>query len=212
MKPLKLALGILLILSFCLPAALSAADTKGTLTCVGLYSETSDGNISYRVGKADWVVIKVGDVIPAAAQVRINVDRDWIELIATSNPNKVFDLSGPDTGELVLKVADILKGKSRTVAFPKKGTATDPAFKDKLVVSQVWGRQVYRANADTPDKDIQYGDVLDIKGKVRIIGINNTLNLTFPNGAVTTIVGPLNFEVQKVFAGSNLYKYLNVAK
>jgi hypothetical protein len=212
MKPLKPALGILMILAFFLPTALSAADTKGSLTCVGLYSETSDGSISYRLGKADWVVVKIGDVIPAAAELRINVDRDWIELIATGSPNKVYDLSGPDSGELVLKTFDILKGKSRTVAFPKKGTATDPAFKDKLVVSQVWGRQVYRANADTPDKDIQYGDVLDIKGKVRIIGINNTLSLMFPNGAVTTIVGPLNFEIQKVFAGSNLYKYLNVTK
>ena len=81
MKSMKLTLGILLVLSLFLPAALTAADTKGTLTCVALYSETSDGNVSYRVAKGDWVVIKVGDVVPAAAEVRINVDRDWIELI-----------------------------------------------------------------------------------------------------------------------------------
>jgi hypothetical protein len=175
-------------------------------------SETGEGFISYRVGKADWVVIKLGDVIPAAAEVRINVDRDWIELIPTANPNQVFDLEGTDKGEVVVKVSDILKGKSRKVSFPKKSDKTDPAFKDKLVVSQIMGRQIYRASPDTSDKDIQYGDVLDIKGKVRIIGINNTLNLTFPNGAVTIVIGPLNFEVQKVFSGSNLYKYLNTGK
>ena len=215
MKSLKPALWILLILSATVPQGLAAADAKagaGTLTCVGLMSETGEGNISYRVGKADWVAIKLGDVIPAAAEIRINVDRDWIELIPSANPNLVFDLEGTDKGELVAKVSDVLKGKSRKVSFPKKSDKTDPAFKDKLVVAQVMGRQVYRASPDTSDKDIQYGDVLDIKGKVRIIGINNTLNLMFPNGAVTTVIGPLNFEVQKVFAGSNLYKYLNTGK
>lgn len=209
MKTKRLTAGILLLLSILLPAAV-AADTKGTLTCVALYSETSDGNVSYRVAKGDWVVIKVGDVIPAGAEVRINVDRDWIELIPTANPNAVYDLEGSDKGDVVLKVADILKGKARTVSFPKKGT-DDPAFKNKLVVRRLMGRQVF-INADGDEKDIQYGDTLDIKGKVRIIGINNTLVVDFPNGAETTIVGPLTFDVQKVFTGSNLYKYLNVSK
>jgi membrane glycosyltransferase len=98
------------------------------------------------------------------------------------------------------------------VAFPKKSDKTDPAFKDKLVVAQLIGRQIYSANPNADDKDLQYGDVLDIKGNVRIIGINNTLVLMFPNGAVTTVVGPLKFDVEKVFKGQNLYKYLNVAK
>jgi len=191
-----------------------AADKKvDSLTCVGLFSETGEGFVSYQVaGKGEWIVIKVGDVIPANATIRINVERDWIELTPTRNPNVVFDLVGSDKGDVVLKVTDILKGKSRTVSFPVKSDKTDPKFKDKLVVKQLIGRQIYVANANADEKDIQYGDVLDIKGKVRIIGINNTLVLMFPNGAVTTIVGPLNFELQKVFTGQNLYKYLNVAK
>jgi hypothetical protein len=189
-----------------------AADAKVvSLTCVGLMSETGDGNISWRTGKADWTVVKLGDVIPLAAELKISVDRDWIELTPTNDPTKVYDLEGTEK-ELIIKATDILKGKVRTVAFPKKSDTTDPAFKDKMVVSQVMGRQIYRASPSTSDKDIQYGDVLDVKGKVRIIGINNTLNLMFPNGAVTTVIGPLNFEVQKVMSGSNLYKYLNVGK
>ena len=36
----------------------------GTLTCVGLYSETGAGSVSYRVGGGEWVVIGVGDIIP----------------------------------------------------------------------------------------------------------------------------------------------------
>jgi len=200
---------ILLLLCLGVPGVM-AADTKGSLTCVALYSETSDGAVSYRVPKGDWVVIKVGDVIPAGAEVRINVDRDWIELIPTANPNAVYDLEGSEKGDVVLKVADILKGKARTVTFPKKGT-DDPAFKDKLVVRRLLGRQVYISGTGD-EKDIHYGDTLDIHGKVRIIGINNTLVVAFPNGAETTIVGPLSFPVQKVFAGTNLYKYLNVAK
>jgi len=123
----------------------------------------------------------------------------------------VFDLEGT-AKEQILKATDILKGKSRKVAFPKKSDSTDPAVKDKLVVTKVWGRQIYRANRDTPDKEIRYGDVLDIAGKVRILTINTTLTMMFPNGAETTVIGPLTFEVQKVFAGTNLYKYLNVAK
>lgn len=205
----NLALLVLLILAG-VPQVAAAA--LPTLTCVGLYSETSDGSVSYRVGKGDWTVVKVGDVVPSAAEVRINVEQDWVEFVPTTDPTKVYDLEGSDKGEVVLKVADVLKGKVRTVTLPKKGSAGDPAFVGKLVVGQVWGRQVYRANADTPDQDIHYGDVLDAKGKVRIIGINNTLTLIFPNGAVTTVVGPLSFPVQKVFDGTSLYKFLNTGK
>jgi hypothetical protein len=59
--------------------ASGALDAQGrTVTCVGLYSETDAGYVSYRVGSADWVVVKVGDKIPSTAQIRVNVDRDWV--------------------------------------------------------------------------------------------------------------------------------------
>jgi hypothetical protein len=211
MKKWSIPAVLVVLLGTLLVPSLSAADAKAqSIVCVSLYSETSDGAISVRTGKADWAVVKVGDTIPADAELRVTVDRDWAEFTPASDPTTVFWLEGSETGEVVKKVADVLKSKSRSVKFPKVGKDTDPAFKEKLVVKQLVGRQVYRANADTPDKDIRYGDQLDIKGRVRIIGINNTLTLTFPNGAVTTVVGPLSFDVQKVFAGSNLYKYLNV--
>lgn len=202
---------LLFVLGLLMVPGLTAAELKAqAVVCVSLFSETSEGAISFRSGKSDWTVVKVGDTIPADAEIRVTVDRDWMELTPAQDPTTVFWLEGSETGQVVKKVADILKSKSRTVKFPKAGKDTDPAFKDKLVVQQFMGRQIYRANADTPDKDIRYGDVLDIKGRVRIIGINNTLNLMFPNGAVTTVVGPLSFDIQKVFTGSNLYKYLNV--
>jgi hypothetical protein len=69
---------------------------------------------------------------------------------------------------------------------------------------------VYLANPDADDKDIKYGDVLDIKGKVRIIGINNTINLMNGGGKVTTVIGPLNFTVEQVLNNKQLYKFLNV--
>jgi hypothetical protein len=205
----SLVIGALLLFS---ATALYSADAKpGTLTCVGLYSETSDGYISARVaGKGDWVAVKVGDVIPAAAEIKINVDRDWVEFIAAGKPTVVYEITGPDKGELVMKVADVLKAKSRTVAFPKGSAASpDPKFKDKLVVTKYLGRQVYR-DANDNSKDIKYGDVLDIKGKVRIIAINNTINLMNASGGTTTVVGPLNFTVEQVLANKSLYKYLNV--
>ena len=88
---------------------LGAAQGKpGTLVCVGLYSETSDGSISYRVGAGDWIVVKVGDTIPAGASIRVNVDRDWIELTPGTNRNAVYEIHGPDTGEVVKKVTDIV--------------------------------------------------------------------------------------------------------
>jgi hypothetical protein len=191
----------------------SATAKPGTLTCVGLYSETGAGSISYRVGTGEWIVIKVGDEIPANAEIRINVDRDWIEVIPAGKPTSVYEITGSESGDVIKKVPDILKGKpTRTVAFPvSKGGKADPKYKDKLVVSQYLGRQIYRANPETPDKDIKYGDVLDIKGKVTIIAINNTINLMNDKGAVTTVIGPLKFEVEKVLTNQNLYKFLNVA-
>ncbi|MGA2546812.1 MAG: hypothetical protein ABSF43_09710 [Rectinemataceae bacterium] len=195
--------------------ALYSADSKPrTLTCVGLYSETSDGYVSYRaaVGKGDWITVKVGDVIPANGEIRINVDRDWVELTPAGNPNAVYEIHGPDTGEIIKKVADIVKGKARVVSFPK-GIASkpDPKYKDKLVVTQYLGRQIYR-NPDGDDKDIKYGDVLDIKGKVRIIAINNTIDLMNASGGVTRVIGPLNFDVEKVLKNQQIYKYMNEEK
>jgi len=191
-------------------AGMSGAQAKaGTLTCVGLYSESSDGSISYRVGAKDWIVVKVGDTIPSNAEIRVNVDRDWIELTPANNPNAVFEIHGPDTGEVIKKVADILKSKPKLVSFPKpKGTTPDPKYKDKLAVTQYLGRQIY-LTADGDSNDIKYGDVLDIKGKVRIIAINNTINLMNAGGGVTQVIGPLNFTVEQVLKNEKLYKYLN---
>ncbi len=194
--------------------AVNAADAKpATLTCVGIYSETSDGYISARTaGTGAWVPVKVGDVIPANGEIKINVERDWIEVIKTGSPNAVFEIAGPASGETVLKVADVLKGKSRTVSFPKGTVAKpDPKYKDKLVVAQYLGRQIY-VNADGDSNDIKYGDVLDIKGKVKIIAINNTVNLMNASNGVTTVVGPLTFTIEQILSNKSLYKFLNVQK
>jgi hypothetical protein len=205
---------VLVMLFVCSVGSVYSATPTNTLTCVGIYSETSDGSISYRpvAGKGAWIVVKVGDVIPLSGEIKINVDRDWIELIVTGKPTEVYELNGPETGEVIKKGADILKMKPRTVAFPK-GTAAnpDPAYKNKLVVQQYLGRQVY-IMPDGDRKDIRYGDVLDIKGKVRIIAINNTLTLMNASGATTTIIGPLNFTIEQVLTNQNLYKFLNVQK
>jgi hypothetical protein len=82
-----------------LPAAVTTAQQR-TLTCVGLYSETGAGYVSQRVGTAAWTPIKVGDVIAANAQVRVNVDRDWVEFIVTGAPTAVYELTGSTTGEV----------------------------------------------------------------------------------------------------------------
>ena len=195
-------------------AGISSAQAKaGTLKCVGLYSETDAGYISYRVGTGAWVVIKVGDTIPANAEIKVNVERDYAEFIAPANPNAVYEIDGPESGEIVKKVADVLKGKPRAVSFPK-GTAAapDPKFKNKLVVTQYLGRQVYLASADADDKDIRYGDILDIKGKATIIAINNTINLMNASGQVTTVIGPLKYDIEKVLTNQKLYKFLNVPR
>ncbi len=189
------------------------AQAKGTLKCVGLYSETSDGQVSYRVGSGDWVVVKVGDTIPANAEIRVNVDRDWVELTPSNNPNAVYEIDGPDSGgEVIKKVTDILKGKPKVVSFPKAaGAAADPKFKNKLVVTQYLGRQVY-TTADGDENDIKYGDVLESGGKVRIIAINTTVNLMNASGKVTQVIGPLDFTVDQVLNDEQLYKYLNVPR
>jgi hypothetical protein len=202
------------ILVFLVAAAgLVGAQAKpGTLKVVGLYSETSDGYVSWRVGTSLWSVAKVGDVIPANGEIKINVDRDWVEVIQATNPNAVYEIDGPGSGELIKKVTDVLKGKPKLVSFPK-GTASkpDPKYKDKLVVTQYSSRQIYRT-ADGDETDIKYGDVLDIKGKVRIIAINTTITLMNASGGVTTVIGPLVFDIAKVLTNQQIYKYMNEEK
>ena len=111
---------------------------------MGLYSETSDGSVSYRVGTGEWVVVKVGDTIPANAEIRVNVDRDWIEVTPANNPNAVYEIHGPDSGEIIKKVADILKGKPRIVSFPKaRGRDARPEVQGQAGGHAVPGRQVY---------------------------------------------------------------------
>ncbi len=212
MKRFLMRLAVALSFSLILTGALYAAETKaGTLTCVGLYSETDAGYISYRVGTGAWTVVKVGDVIPAAAEIKIAVDRDWIEVVETGKPTMVYEVTGSASGAVTKKVADILKSKGRTVAFPKESKTADPKYKNKLVVTQYLGRQIYR-NPSKDEKDIKYGDVLESGGRVTIIAINNTITLANDKGAVTTVIGPLKFEVEKVLTNQSLYKFLNVAK
>jgi hypothetical protein len=205
--------GVVVLFFLIAVAGIGAAQAKpGTLACVGLYSETSDGSVSYRVGTGGWVVIKVGDIVPANAEIRVNVDRDWIELAPANTPNAVYEIAGSESGEVIKKVTDILKGKPRMVSFPKpSGSTPDPKFKDKLAVTQYLGRQIYMT-AEGDSNDIKYGDVLDIKGKVTIIAINSTITLMNASGAVTTVIGPLKFEVEKVLTNQKLYKFFNVPK
>jgi hypothetical protein len=212
---LKILRGVLALSLFLLVtlAGGSAQETKpGALVCVGLYSETDAGYVSYRVGKGEWVAVKVGDKIPANAEIRVNVDRDWIEVAPAGKPNVVYEIAGSGTGEVIKKVPDLLKGKPRAVSFPKGTKAKpDPKFKDKLVVTQYLGRQIYM-ESDGNTKDIKYGDILEITGKVTIIAINNTITLMNSSGAVTTVIGPLKFEVDKVLKNEKLYKFLNVPR
>ena len=211
------------------PAAASAAPKKATTTapkketpppapkavslkCVGLYSETDAGQISYRTGSGSWTVVKVGDTVPADAEIRITVDRDWIEFTPSDNPNAVFEFAGGDAVPVTKSVAEIAKGTPRLVKAPKpSGDTPDPAFKDQLVVTQYLGRQIY-TDPNGDEKDVKYGDVLALKGKVAIIAINNTLTLMNAGGKVITVIGPLKFDVEKVLKNEKLYKFLNVTR
>jgi hypothetical protein len=182
-----------------------------TLACVGLYSETDAGYVSFKAGAGSWTVIKVGDTIPADAEIKVTVDRDWVELTPSDNPNAVFELNG-ESGPVTKTAADILKGTPKVVKAPKaSGGTPDPAFKDKLVVTQYLGRQIY-TDPNGDEKDVKCGDVLATGGKVTIIAINNTLTLMNASGKVTTVVGPLKFDVDKVLKNEKLYKFLNVGR
>ena len=64
---------------------------------------------------------------------------------------------------------------------------------------------------DSPkDQDVVAVPNLDIKGKVRIIAINNTINLMNADRKVTTVIGPLVFNIDQVLNNKQLYKFLNV--
>jgi hypothetical protein len=203
----RLVLGILVSVIVA-GSSLAQAD-EATLKCVGIYSETAAGHIGYRVGTGDWVVIKVGDVIPANAQIRVNVAQDWIELTPSNNPNAVYKISGSSAGDIVRDVSDIQKSPPRTVGFPQpSGGTPDPKFANKLVVTQYNSRQVYRQPGQR-GKDIEYGDVLEANGTVSIIAINTTITLMKADGTTINVVGPLTFSVQKALAGEKLYKFLN---
>ena len=202
-----LVLGILM--SVIVAGSSFAQTNAGTLKCVGIYSQTAAGQISYRVGTGDWVVIKVGDVIPADAQIRVNVAQDWIELTPSNNPDAVYKISGSSARDTVQKVSDIQMSSPRVVSFPKPSRGTpDPKFANKLVVTQYNSRQVYRQPGQR-GKDIQYGDVLEANGTVSIIAINTTITLMKADGTTINVIGPLTFSVQKALAGEKLYKFLN---
>lgn len=183
------------------------AQEKGTVKCVGIYSETDAGSVSFRVGRGEWVVVQVGDTIPAEAEMRVNVGRDWIEVTPSDNPHAVYEIAGGESGVVLVKVADLLKRTARSVSFPEG--SPDPKYRDKLVVIEYLGRQIYMTR-DGDTKDIKYGDVLDRTGKVTIIAINNTITLMNASGEVTTVIGPLKFDVEQVLTNKKLYKYLNV--
>ncbi len=113
------------------PQATKAAEPKlPTLKCVGLYSETDAGYISYKSGAGSWAAIRVGDTIPADAEIKVTVDRDWVELTPSDNPSAVYELNG-ENGPVTKAVADVLKGTPKAVKAPKPtGDTPDPAFKD----------------------------------------------------------------------------------
>jgi len=191
----------------------AAAQGKAvTLTCVGLYSETDGGYVSFRVGAGAWTVIKVGDTIPANAEIQISVDRDWVELSPSGNQNAVYEIAGSESGKVTRSVEEILAGTPRLIDIPRaSGDKPDPAFRDKLVVTRYLGRQIYTGpNGD--EKDVKYGDVLATGGKVTIIAINNTITLMNAGGKVTTVIGPLKFDVEKVLKNERLYRFLNVPR
>lgn len=211
MKLRILALMAILVLIASFGWLSDAANNPG-LVVVGLYSETSAGSVSYRVGGGNWVVIKVGDQIPYNAEIMVNVDRDWVEVCPANNLNAVYEIAAPK-GTVIKKVADILKEKPRTVSFPKAGVKADPKFANKVVVKKYLGRQIYTQKKPPVREEIKYGAILDATGTVNIIAINNTLTLVLPNGKENDeIIGPIKFTVEDVLKKKNLYKYLNVTK
>ena len=191
-----------------------ATESKATaLKCVGLYSETDAGYVSYRVGTGAWTVIKVGDTIPANAEIRVNVDRDWVELTPSDNPNAVYEITGSESGDGHQEGGGHPEGQAEAGQLPEgdRRQARSRSSRTSWSSRSTWaGRSTPTRDGD--DKDIKYGDVLDIKGKVTIIAINNTITLMNASGKVTTVIGPLKFDVEKVLKNEKLYKFLNVPR
>lgn len=185
--------------------------SANALNVVGLYSETEAGHVEVRKG-GTWKIVGVGDKIPLYSIIRITVDRDWVELSPDDNPNAVYEIDGSAKGTVVKKIPDLLRQRPKIVSFPRKGNRDAKSYSGIVVVKQYLGRQFYRANDDADWADLKYGDKLDKGGTVNIIGINNTLNVVYPNGDVSNIIGPIRFKVEKLFSGQNLYKYLNVTQ
>jgi hypothetical protein len=205
---LKIILITLILLSLPVFHVLGAKKPT-SVKVVGLYSETDAGSISYRIGSGKWIVVKIGQEISVDAEIMINVDRDWLEIIPTNKPNEVYELAGSVGETVIKKVSEILKTKKRKVDFPKEGDKPDKKFENKVVVKEYWGKQNFRSEK-TGFKYIRYGDVLEADATVQIIAINNTLRLVFANGEEKKVIGPLKFTVEKLLKGENLYKYLNV--
>ncbi|HBE78981.1 MAG TPA: hypothetical protein DDW65_14580, partial [Firmicutes bacterium] len=139
-------------LAFC-PMVNQAAAGK-ILNVVGLYSETSAGSISYRTGTGNWIVCKVGDQIPLNAEITVTVDRDWIELSPSDNPNAAYEMTGAN-GAVTKRVADLLKEKPKIVSFPKV-SVKDSKFANKVVVKQYLGRQIYQKRKGGDRIEIKY--------------------------------------------------------
>ncbi len=120
--------GILVVVAVTLLAAVGAyAQAKpATVTCVGLYSETDAGTISYRVGQGAWVVVKVGDKIPANAEIRVNVDRDWVELSPAGNPNAVYEIAGQRVGRGAQEGGRPAEGKAEAGRLSEGDARTSP--------------------------------------------------------------------------------------
>lgn len=213
-KELFLVLFLALIFATDLFSAEQKQKTKKSgLIVVGLYSETEEGaHVSYRVGSGEWIIAKVDDVIPANGEIKVSVAWDWVEVVPTDNPNVVYEITGSDEGDVIKKVSNLLKEKGKRVSFPKAGKGKNPNFKNKLVVKKYLGRHFY-INPQGSQVEIKYGDILDIKGKINMIAINTTLDLMFPDGRkVVQIVGPIKFELEKLYKGEKIYKYLNITK
>ncbi len=203
----------LLFITILFSAEQKAKSKKGGVVVVGLYSETEEGaHVSYRVGTGEWIVVKLGDIIPTNAEIKVSVEWDWVEVIPANNPNVVYEITGSEKGDVIKKVSNLLKENGRKVTFPKAGSKNiNPTLKNKLVVKKYLGRHIYIA-PDGSESDIKYGDKLDVKGKVNMIAINTTLDLMFPNGKVVTVIGPIKFDVEKLYKGEKIYKMLNITK
>ena len=200
----------LVIVVLLLIPVVAGAEAGVNFRVVGLYSETTAGTVSYRLGEDQWKKVNLADELPLEAEIQIDVARDWIELIAVDDPSAVYELRGEKDAVIRVKLADLLAGEpSRVVRFPEAGGDFDPAFDNTLVVKEYLGRQHY-IKEDGRRVEIKYGDILEVGGDVNIIGINNTLLLALHNGEDITVIGPIRFTVENILKGENLYKYLNV--